>query len=242
MIRSGNPALIGNVFMGARALSGENAMTIQGTANKTLLLLGIVMLMAFWAWGNPHVAMPFLFPALIGGLIVAVVTIFKKEWSPITAPIYAALEGVVLGVISLVFEKSYPGIVKQAIGLTFGVLLCLLIVYKSRIIKPTENFKLGVFAATGGIAIFYFASIIFSFFGVRFSIIYGNSFMSIGFSVFVVIIAALNLVMDFDFIEKGAEYGARKCMEWYGAFGLIVTLVWLYLEILRLLAKLQSRR
>ena len=242
MIRSGNPALKGEIFSGARAAGGENAMTIQGTANKTFVLLGLAMLTAFWAWGNPQVAMPLLLPAVIIGLIVAVTTAFKKEWAPITAPVYAALEGIVLGAISLVFEKSYPGIVKQAIALTFGVLFSLLIAYKSRIIKPTENFKLGIFAATGGIALFYLVSMVASFFGARFSIIYGNSFMAIGFSVFVVIIAALNLVMDFDFIEKGAEHSAPKYMEWYGAFGLIVTLVWLYLEILRLLAKLQSRR
>jgi len=241
-MRSGNPALRGSIFTGAQAVSGEKAMTIQGTTNKTLISLGLVMLMAWWAWGNPQVSMPLIFPAIIGGLVVAIVTVFKKEWSPITTPIYAALEGVALGAISLAFEKSYPGIVKQAIGLTFGVLFCLLVIYKSRLIKPTENFKLGIFAATGGIALFYLVSMIAGFFGVRFSIIYGNSLVAIGFSVFVVIIAALNLVMDFDFIEKGAEYGAPKYMEWYGAFGLIVTLVWLYLEILRLLAKLQSRR
>ena len=242
MMRSGNPALKGEIFTGMRAAQGESAMTIQGTTNKTFILLGLAMLMAFWAWGNPRIATPFLFPALIGGFIVAIVTVFKKEWSPITAPIYAALEGIVLGAISLAFEKSYPGIVKQAIGLTFGVLFSLLVIYKSSLIKVTENFKLGVFAATGGIALFYLVSMIASFFGARFQIIYGNSLIAIGFSVFVVIIAALNLVMDFDFIEKGAEYGAPKYMEWYGAFGLIVTLVWLYLEILRLLAKLQSRR
>lgn len=242
MMRSGNPALRGQVFTGARAAQGEAAMTIEGTTNKTLMLLGIVMLTAFWAWGNPNIGQALIFPAIILGFIAALVTIFKKEWSPISAPVYAALEGIAMGAISLIFEKSYPGIVKQAVGLTFGVLFSLLVIYKSRIIKVTENFKLGIFAATGGIALFYIVSMIAGFFGARFTIIYGNSLMAIGFSVFVVIIAALNLVLDFDFIEKGAEYGAPKYMEWYGAFGLIVTLIWLYLEILRLLAKLQSRR
>jgi len=242
MMRSGNPALRANVFTGMAARAGEQAMTIQGTTNKTLILLGLTSLLAFWAWQNPQISMPLILPAVIGGLIVAIATAIKKEWSPVTAPIYAALEGVVLGAISLVFEKQYPGIVKQAVGLTFGVLFSLLIVYKSRLIRVTENFKLGIFAATGGIALFYLVSMIAGFFGARFTIIYGNGLLAIGFSVFVVIIAALNLVMDFDFIEKGAEYGAPKYMEWYGAFGLIVTLVWLYLEILRLLAKLQSRR
>jgi len=242
MMRSGNPALRGEVFTQAGAVTGEGTMTIQGTTNKTLILFTIAIFTAFWSWANPQVSFSFLIPSLIAGFIVAIVTVFKKEWSPVTAPIYAAVEGVILGAVSLMFEKSYPGIVKQAVGLTFGVLFSLLMIYKSRLIKPTENFKLGVFAATGGIALFYLVSMIAGFFGARFSIIYGNSMMAIGFSVFVVIIAALNLVMDFDFIEKGAEYGAPKHMEWYGAFGLIVTLVWLYLEILRLLAKLQSRR
>ena len=242
MMRSGNPALKGEVFTAVRAKSSSDCMTIQGTTNKSFILLGLAMLTAYWAWVNPQVSMPLLFPAIIGGFIVAIVTVFKKEWSPITAPLYAVFEGVVLGAISLVFEKTYPGIVMQAIGLTFGVLFSLLLAYKSRLIKVTENFKLGIFAATGGIALFYLVSMIASFFGARFSIIFGNGLFAIGFSIFVVVIAALNLVMDFDFIEKGVEAGAAKYMEWYGAFGLMVTLVWLYLEILRLLAKLQSRR
>lgn len=242
MLRSGNPALRGNIFMQQGVQPAGTTMTIQGTTNKTLILLAIAMLTAFWSWGSPQASAPLLLPALIGGFIVALVTVFKKEWSPVTAPVYAALEGIVLGVISLVFEQTYPGIVKQAVGLTFGVLFSLLIAYKSRLIPVTQNFKLGVAAATGGIALFYLVSMIAGFFGVRFTVIYGNGLLSIGFSVVVVVIAALNLVMDFDFIEKGAECGAPKYMEWYGAFGLIVTLVWLYLEILRLLAKLQSRR
>ena len=242
MMRSGNPVLRGNTFTGVTARSGEQAMTVQGTATKTLVLLGLVFLTAFWAWGSPQVSTTLILPAVILGLVAAIVTVVKKEWSPVTAPVYAALEGIALGAISLLFEKQYPGVVKQAIGLTFGVLFILLFIYKSRLIKVTENFKLGVFAATGGIALFYLVSMIASFFGARFTIIYGNSLIAIGFSVFVVVIAALNLVMDFDFIEKGAERGAPKYMEWYGAFGLIVTLVWLYLEILRLLSKLQSRR
>lgn len=242
MMRSGNPALRGSVFTGALGKGAAGAMTIQGTTNKTLILLGLAMLTAYWAWTNPAVSAPLIIPAVILGLIAAIITIFKKEWAPISAPCYAIIEGIVLGAVSLMFEKTYPGIVKQAIGLTFGVLFSLLLAYKSRLIRPTENFKLGVVAATGGIALFYIVSMIASFFGARFSIIYGNGLFAIGFSVFVVIIAALNLVMDFDFIEKGAEAGAPKYMEWYGAFGLMVTLVWLYLEILRLLAKLQSRR
>ena len=185
-----------------------------------------------------------MWPGFIGGFIVALVTIFKKEWSPITVPIYAAVEGVLLGGISFLYNSMYEGIVTNAIFLTVGILLSLLMAYKSGLIKPTENFKLGVVAATGGIFLIYLISFIMGFFGSGMSIMDPNnaSLMSIGFSVFVIIIASLNLVLDFDFIEEGAEMGAPKYMEWYATFGLLVTLIWLYIEILRLLAKLNSRR
>ena len=181
---------------------------------------------------------------MIGGIILAIVTIFKKTWAPYTVSGYALLKGLALGGISRFFEMQYPGIVSQAVFLTFGILAALLLAYKSGLIKPTENFKLGVVAATGGIAFMYLISFIMSIFGSGLSIMNtaNTSLFSIGFSIFVVIIASLNLVLDFDFIEEGAEMGAPKYMEWYGAFGLLVTLIWLYLEILRLLAKLQSRR
>ncbi|MFA7677163.1 MAG: Bax inhibitor-1/YccA family protein [Candidatus Omnitrophota bacterium] len=240
-MRSGNPALRDNVFSGLSSSDSSNAMTIQGTVNKAFILLVLTFLSASWAWANSSKAVSFVWPAAIAGFIVALVTVFKKEWSPVTSPVYALLEGVFLGAVSALFEKSYPGIVMQAVGLTFGVLFCLLAVYKSGIIKVTERFKLGVVAATGGIALFYLASIVAGFFGVRFSFIYGGGVLGIGFSLFVVAIASLNLVLDFDFIEKGSQRQIPKYMEWYGAFGLMVTLVWLYLEILRLLAKLQRR-
>ena len=185
--------------------------------------------------------MPLGLLGMIGGLIVAVVTIFKKTWAPITAPIYALLEGLVLGSVSAMFEVRFPGIAIQSVGLTFGTLIALLLVYRSGLIKVTDNFRLGVVAATGGIALFYVATMILGFFGVRFPSIYGAGPLGIGISVFVVIIAALNLVLDFDFIESGARQGAPKYMEWYAAFGLMVTLIWLYLEILRLMSKLRSR-
>jgi len=236
-MRSGNPALKAETFTQAPALGEAGVMTIQGTVNKTLILLGLTGFSASWAWGNVAISAPLVLPAAIGGFIVALVTIFKKEWAFITAPIYALVEGVFLGAISLIFEKTYPGIVIQAVALTFGVLFSLLIVYKSRLIKVTENFKLGVFAATGGIAIIYLVSIVMGLFGKGIPFIHSSGPIGIGFSLFVVVIASLNLVMDFDFIEKGAEHGAPKYMEWYGAFGLIVTLIWLYLEILRLLSK-----
>ena len=164
---------------------------------------------------------------------------FKKEWAGVTAPIYALLQGLLVGGLSAFYERAIPGIVIQAVGLTFGTLACLLMAYKSGLIKATENFKLGVVAATGGIALLYLVSFAMSFFGKPIGFIHEGGLFGILFSGFVVVIAALNLVLDFDFIEAGAENGAPKYMEWYGAFGLIVTLIWLYLEILRLLSKLR---
>ncbi|MFC1576963.1 Bax inhibitor-1/YccA family protein [Candidatus Omnitrophota bacterium] len=240
-MRTGNPALAGDAFTGVDSYSRTDTMTIQGTVNKSLILLLLVFASASWVWRNPENLLPFLWPALIAGFIIAMVTIFKKEWAPVTAPIYALAEGVVLGCVSSFFEKAYPGIVTQAVGLTFGTLFALLLVYKSGLIKVTDNFRLGVFAATGGIALYYFISIILGFFGIRAPMIYDSGMLGIGFSVFVIIIAALNLVLDFDYIEKASESGAPKYMEWYGAFALMVTLIWLYMEILRLLSKMRRR-
>ena len=177
----------------------------------------------------------------IGGLVVALITVFKKQWSPVTAPAYALLEGLFIGAFSAMMEARFPGIVLQAVGLTFGTLASLLVAYRSGLIRVTENFKLGVVAATGGIALLYLVDIAMGFFGHSVGFIHQSSLLGIGFSVVVVIIAALNLVFDFDFIERGVEQGAPKYMEWFAAFGLMVTLVWLYLEILRLLSKLNSR-
>ena len=237
--RSGNPSLNKNTFKSFTA-SSENQMTLDGTVNKTGISLLILMLTATYTWNSPSPGL--MIVGGIGGFIVAMITIFKRHLSPITVPIYAALEGLMLGGISMMFEQLYPGIVSQAIFLTFGILASLLIAYKSGFIKPTENFKLGVAAATGGIAIIYMISWVMSFWGGSIPLIHSSSTFGILFSVGVIIIAALNLVLDFDFIEQGAQMGAPKYMEWYGAFGLMVTLIWLYLEILRLLAKLNSRR
>jgi len=239
-LRSGNPVLSKKTF--TNSISSSDQMTIEGTVNKT----GISLLLLV---GTGYFTFDVISPALligagIGGFILAIVTIFKKEWAPITVPLYAILEGTLLGGISYMYNSSYNGIVTNAILLTVGVLVSLLIAYRSGYIKATENFKLGIFAATGGIAIVYFINFIMGFFGSGLGVMSINnaSPLSIGFSVVVVIIASLNLVLDFDFIEEGAEKGAPKYMEWYGAFGLLVTLIWLYLEILRLLAKLNSRR
>ena len=240
-LRSGNPALSSETFNGISVISSGNTMTINGTVNKTAISLIILLSAAYFTYVNQLFA---LIPVgFIGGFIVALVTIFKKEWAPTTVPLYAALEGLALGGISFYYNNLYAGIVPQAILLTLGILFTLLFAYKSKIIAPTENFKLGVFAATGGIFIVYIASFIMSFFGAGLPILdpTNSSLFSIGFSLFVVVIASLNLVLDFDFIEEGSEKGMPKYMEWYGAFGLLVTLIWLYLEILRLLAKLRSR-
>ena len=239
-MRSGNPVLSNSTFSSNREQT-EN-MTINGTVNKTATCLLLLVGTGYLTFNtiNPGI----LIACGIGGFIVAIITVFKKEWAPITVPLYAILEGGLLGGISFIYNSLYDGIVTNAIFLTVGILLSLLISYRSGYIKPTENFKLGIFAATGGIAIVYLINFVMGFFGSSMGIMQVDnaSPMSIGFSVLVVIIAALNLVLDFDFIEEGAEKGAPKYMEWYGAFGLLVTLVWLYLEILRLLAKLNSRR
>ncbi|HIG26975.1 MAG TPA: Bax inhibitor-1/YccA family protein [Verrucomicrobiales bacterium] len=220
-------------------------MTIQGTVNKTAILLTCLLISAGWVWneyysGATNIA-PWMYGGMFGGLIIGMVTLFKKEWAGVTAPIYAFCEGLFLGGISAKLEAVFPGIVIQAVGLTFGTLFGLLMAYKSGLIKATENFKLGVVAATGGIMLLYFVSIVLSFFGIGIPFIHSSGTFGILFSLFVVVVAALNLVLDFDFIEQGAEQGAPKFMEWYAAFGLLVTLVWLYLEILRLLSKLRSR-
>ncbi len=241
-MRTGNPALRKDTFLSAGFVSPDQAMTIQGTVNKTLILLVFLVGAALWAWSDPVKFMPWFLWILGGAFILGLVTIFTKKAAPITAPLYALAEGVLIGCISFFFEKLYPGIVIQAVGLTFGTLFALLLAYRSRLIKVTQNFRLGVIAATGGIALYYLASIILStFFKVQVPLIHESTPLGIGFSIFVVIIASLNLVLDFDFIEKGAETHAPKYMEWYAAFGLMVTLIWLYLEILRLLAKTRRR-
>jgi uncharacterized YccA/Bax inhibitor family protein len=240
-MRTGNPALTNDAFSSVRTDESTDIMTTQGTTNKCFILLFLVLLTASWVWSNPLALLPLFWPAMIGGFIVAMVTIFKKEWAPVTAPIYALLEGVILGGISAFFERAYPGVVMQAVGLTFGTLFSMLLIYKSGLIKVTDNFRFGVFAATGGIALYYFVSIILGFFRIQAPLIYDSGLLGIGFSLFVVFIAALNLVLDFDFIEQGSQMGVPKYMEWYGAFGLMVTLIWLYMEILRLLAKTKRR-
>jgi len=257
MMRTSNPVLNENVFSPTRSYGDSDTMSIQGTVNKTVFLLILLALSAGWVWNKfwqpgqifedqvmstRAALIPFVMGGAIVGFVFALVTCFVKKWALVTAPIYAVAEGLFLGGFSALMELTYTGIVVQAVGLTFGTLFSLLLAYKSGLIKVSQNFRLGVFAATGAVALFYLVSMILGFFNIQVPMIHQSGPIGIGFSLFVVGIAALNLVLDFDFIEQGAQSGAPKYMEWYGAFGLIVTLVWLYLEILRLLAKLRDRR
>jgi uncharacterized YccA/Bax inhibitor family protein len=250
-MRSGNPALKASTFLdsgtGVVTTTGEGAMTLNGTVNRTAFLLILTLVGAMYTWnlffasGGAANLQPYVLVGALGGFGVAMATIFKKTWAPVTAPLYAALEGLFIGAISAVFEQRFPGLVIQAVGLTFGVLAALLLAYRSGLVRATENFKLGVVAATGGIALLYLASFVLGFFNINIPMIHEGGWLGIAFSLFVVVVAALNLVLDFDFIETGAEARAPKYMEWYGAFGLMVTLVWLYVEFLRLLSKIQQR-
>ncbi len=244
-MRTANPALNADTFTSLRSHGSADTMTIQGTVNKTGLLLVLLVIAAGFTWHlamSGHPAQLFVTGGAVAGLILALITCFKKTWAPVTAPMYAVAEGLLRGALSAMFEVRYPGIVLNAVTLTFGTLFALLIAYRAGIIRATENFKLGVFAATGGIALLYLVTFVLGFFNVQVPYIHDSGPIGIGFSVFVVVIAAMNLVLDFDFIEQGSEQGAPKYMEWYAAFGLMVTLIWLYIEILRLLAKLANRR
>lgn len=231
-------------------------MTIEGTVAKTAFFLGITVLSAASIWTiaslnstpvdgilvpNQGIAQLGSIVGAVGGLIMALLTIFKKNLAAFTGTLYSAFEGLLIGSVSVIAEAYYPGIAFQAGLLTFGTLFSLLAAYRSGMIKATKKFKMGVVAATGGIFLIYMASFVMGFFGVHFSMIHDNGLMGIGFSLFVVVVAALNLVLDFDFIERSSQSGAPKYMEWYAAFGLMVTLIWLYLEILRLLIKLRGR-
>jgi uncharacterized YccA/Bax inhibitor family protein len=248
LFRTSNPALRANAFSGVRRDPSAPPMTLEGTVNKTAFLLFLVVVPATWVWSqvrtafDSSVATPWIWLGAIGGLVVAIATVIKKEWSPVTAPVYAALEGLALGGVSALLETKYPGIVVQAVGLTFATLAAMLIAYRSGLIKATEKFKLGVVAATGAIALYYVIGFGLSFFRVAMPGLSGNGTASLVVSGVIVVVAALNLILDFDFIAGGVEAGAPKYMEWYGAFGLMVTLVWLYLEILRLLGNARGRR
>ncbi len=251
-MQTGNPVLNGRVFDAFPGYANyANSMTISGTVNKTGILLVALLASAGWTWANfagpndpANIArvMPYLMGGAVLGFVIAMATTFKMSWAPYTSVPYALAEGFVLGGLSVVVDAKYPGIAMLAVTATIGTLGCMLAAYRSGLIRATERFKLGVVAATGAIFIVYTMSWILSLFGFHGMMsLNGNGLIGIGFSVIVVGVAALNLILDFDLIETGARHGAPKYMEWYGAFALMVTLIWLYVEILRLLSKLRSR-
>ncbi|MBS1596807.1 MAG: Bax inhibitor-1/YccA family protein [Bacteroidetes bacterium] len=249
IFKSGNPTLNEKVFQSTIVLPGTDVMTERGALNKFFFLFLMVMASAAFTWKafyDGKDVFPWMIGSAIGGLIVALAVSFKREWSPYLAPAYGLLEGVFVGGISAyynnAFEKVAPGIVMQAVLLTFGAVIAMFLLYRFRIIKATEKFKSIIFVATAGIAIFYLLAIVLRMFNIDIAFIHEGSTLGIVFSLVVVAVAALNLILDFDMIEQGAAKGAPKYMEWYGAFALLVTIVWLYLEILRLLAKMSSRR
>ena len=249
LFKSGNPTLSEKAFQGQLVTDLQNVMTVRGTINRFGFLFVMMMASAVFSWKYYYDGanvMPLLLTGAIGGLIVALVITFKKQWSPFLAPAYGLLEGLFVGSVSAyydyAFRESYPGIIMHAVGLTFAVTIAMYLLYNFRIIRATEKFKAVVFTATAGIAIFYLITWVLSFFGISIPFLYQGSALGIGFSLLVVGLAALNLILDFDMIEQGSAQGAPKFMEWYAAFGLLVTLVWLYLEILRLLSKLSDRK
>jgi uncharacterized YccA/Bax inhibitor family protein len=247
-MRTSNPALSSGAFSNLDRVSAGEAMTVQGTVAKTGILMLLSLITAGWTWirffqsgGDPASVTSWMMVGVFGGFVIALVTIFKREWAPVTAPFYALAEGFFIGGISSIFEANYPGIVIQATALTFGTLAAMLAAFQSGFIQVTDNFRLGVVAATGGIALVYLVAIVLSFFGIPVSFIYEGGFFGIAFSLFVVVIASLNLVLDFDLIMQGVRHQLPKYMEWYCGFALMVTLIWLYIEFLRLLSKARSR-
>ncbi len=246
-MNTSNPVLTQNVF--TRSWANTETMTIPGVATKTAILLLLCVMSSAWVWMkfigagmNPAAVQGWMIGGAIAGFALALVTAFKKEWCMITAPLYAVAQGLFVGGISSMFEASYPGIVFQACTATFGTLAAMLFLYQSGLVQATDRFRMIVMSATGGIAILYLISFVLSFFNIPvMSFIWGNGLFGILFSFFVVGVAALNFVLDFDFIEKGARVGAPKYLEWYGAFALMVTVVWLYVEFLRLISQLRSR-
>jgi len=249
MFRTNNPALRGfeDSASNQHVILSDSCMSVGGVVNKTLILLALLLLAAGWVWGQyisgqrEYMGL-FMLGGGIGGMVLGLVTAFKKNWAPVTTPMYAVLKGCFLGGISAQYELRFPGVVIGAISLSLAVLFCLLFAYKSGFIKVSEKFRSGVFIATAGIAVVYLLSFVLGLFGVKVPGIFDSGLIGIGFSLLVVGVASMNLLLDFDFIERAAASSLPRYMEWYGAFALLITLIWLYLEILRLLAKLNGRR
>lgn len=248
IFNSGNPAFREKTFQDSLVLNQSEVMTERGTLNKFVLLCFLVISSASFVWSAAFQGKDitsWIWIGALGGFVVALVTIFKPVWASFTAPVYALLEGVFVGGISAfyshAFERVAPGIVMQSVGLTFGTVLAMFVLYRTGVIKVTERFRSIIYTATMGIAIFYLLAMGLHLFHVDIPFLHEGSMVGIIFSLVVVGIAAMRLLLDFDNIETGVKMGAPKYMEWYGAFGLVVTIVWLYLEILRLLSKLNSR-
>lgn len=237
-----NPAMSEETF--TPALWEEGTMTLEGTINKSIILIGITILSAImtWMYVDMSILAPYLLPIIIWTAVFSFVIFFKKELSPYLAPVFAVVEGVVIAVFSALFEMQYPGIVMQAATATFAIFAVMLLMYRARIIQVTQKFRSMVMAATGAIMLLYVISILGSLTGwYQVPLLHSNGPLGIGISVFIVGIASFNLLLDFDVIEHWVAAKAPKWMEWYASFGLLVTLVWLYIEVLRLLSKLRSR-
>lgn len=246
--QSSNPVITAKAFeKGFQSFQNStDLMSINGVVNKSIIMLVLVLAAATFTWNqvitNPASTSMWMIVGAIGGLVLGLVTIFKMSIAHITAPLYAIFQGLFVGALSSLIEGMFPGIPLQAVMLTFGTFFGMLFLYRAGIIRATKRFRAIMFAAIAGIGITYFIGFIMSFFGITpFYSIGNTSLVSIGFSIVVVVIAALSLILDFDTIEQGIIQGAPKQMEWYSAFGLMMTLIWLYIEILRLLTKLQSR-
>jgi uncharacterized YccA/Bax inhibitor family protein len=249
LFKSGNPALTEKLFQKSIAIDQLDTMTVRGTMNKFAFLFLMVMATAIFTWKTYYDGKDvsvYMWGGAIGGLIIALIIVFKQQWAPWLAPVYGLCQGLFVGAISAYYNEAFaeiaPSIIMQAVGLTFGTIIAMYFLYQARIIKATQRFKTIVIMATLGIAIFYLIAFLLRLANVQIAFIHEGSTIGIIFSLAIVALAALNLILDFDMIENGATMGAPKYMEWYGAFGLLVTIVWLYLEILRLLGKLNSRK
>ena len=249
LFKGGNPAISDKTFEKYQQHEGE-LMTVRGAMNKFGMMMVFLLGAAIFTWNifyqqGPDAVRPWMWGSMIVGFILALIIIFKKTWAPYLALGYALCQGLFLGAISAVYDyafaSSYPSIIMHAVLLTMGVATAMYVLYQTKIIKATNTFKKVVMVATGGIAIFYLISWVMTMFGSQMPYLHDSSPIGIGISLVIVVVAALNLILDFDMIDQGAEQGAPKYFEWYGAFGLMVTIVWLYLEILRLLSKLSSR-
>jgi uncharacterized YccA/Bax inhibitor family protein len=256
LFESGNPTLSQKIFSRSASDVSTETMTVRGAINKFGFLLLMVIAAAAYVWHQYYTKIAledaqravstYIMIGVFGGLICALAITFKPTWAPYLSPAYGLLEGLFLGGISALlndaFSQNYPGLILQAVGLTFGVAIAMFLLYNFKVIRATEKFRSVIFSATMGIAVFYLLTLVLRLFHVNMPFMYDASPLGIGISLFVIAIAALNLILDFDMIERGAAMGAPKFMEWYGAFGLLVTMVWLYLEILKLLARFAGNR